>query len=193
VRMESYSERFWQLLEPEYDEAMMFCRKLTASRDQGDDLFQDSLLAAYTNFRSLRDEAAFRPWLYRIIINGFRSQTRRPWWRRVTGLTQSVQDTQASPDPSNALAARRWLGRAFRVLSADDQAMVVLHELEGWTVADLAALWDRTEGAIKAKLFRARRKMKDEIVRFTRRDQSRDKQTDAEGAKPCAVGKLDVE
>jgi RNA polymerase sigma factor (sigma-70 family) len=76
--MDETGARFWELLEPEYRRAMLFCRKLATDRERGDDLFQDALVAALTRFSGLRDEKAFRPWLYRIIVNTFRSKTRRP-------------------------------------------------------------------------------------------------------------------
>jgi DNA-directed RNA polymerase specialized sigma24 family protein len=71
------------------------------------------------------------------------------------------------------------------VLSSDDRALVVLHELEGWKVAELAELWKRSEGAIKARLFRARRKMKDEILRRSRQDPEANPAE--EGGGPCVV------
>ena len=51
-------ELFWQLLQPEYTRAMMFCRKLTGHRERGDDLFQDALVTALTGPRAHQLEAA---------------------------------------------------------------------------------------------------------------------------------------
>ncbi|MFH1688595.1 MAG: RNA polymerase sigma factor [bacterium] len=150
---------FWELIEPEYERAAMFCRKLTGSRDLGDDLLQDGLLAAHNKFHTLRDHLAFRAWLYRILVNRFTSQTRRPWWKRRVSLTPALADSLGTEDPQDVLTARRWLQKAFVVLSPAEQALVTLHELEGWSVTDLAELNGKTEGATKAALFRARRKM----------------------------------
>lgn len=160
MRMSDNRERFWKLLEPEYVGAMMFCRKLTVDRERGDDLFQDALLLAYTRIWTLRDEAAFRPWLYRIIINAFRSQTRRPLWRRMVPMTPDIEVSLAGEDPAAAYTARRWLQQAFRVLSPRDQALVTLHELQGWPVVELAQLLNTTEGAVKARLFRCRARLR---------------------------------
>lgn len=150
----------------------MFCRKLIGDREQGDDLFQDALVAACVGFPQLRDHAAFRPWFYRIMVNTFRSQTRRPWWKRFVPLTSEIELNLPGDNPVDVLAARHWLSRAFKALSAEDQALVTLYELEDWTIAELAHLYDKTEGAIKLRLFRARRKMRDRLLSFSRQSKS---------------------
>ena len=168
MRMTIDKDRFWRLLEPEYSRAMMFCRKLMSDRDKSDDLFQDALLIACTRIGDLRDEAAFRPWLYRIIITTFRSTVRRPWWRRRVTLTPEIENSLSSPDSGDSVVARRCLEKAFQAVSSEDQTLVTLHELEGWPMAELAALYGKSESAVKVQLFRARRKMKAVLLRQSR-------------------------
>ena len=166
--MASEQERFWRLLEPEYHRAMMFCRKLIGDRDRGDDLYQDALVIAYTKIGDLRDPAAFRPWLYRIIISTLNSTVRRPWWKRRVPWTPGLEQMLTTADPVDSLNARRWLGRVFHAISPDEQTLITLHELEGWPVADLAALFGKSEPAIKTGLFRARRKMKNALEKLSK-------------------------
>jgi RNA polymerase sigma-70 factor, ECF subfamily len=167
--MNDTGDLFWRLLEPEYHGAMMFCRKLAGDRDRGDDLFQDALMLACTRFSSLRDHTAFRPWLYRILVNTFKSTVRRPWWKRRVSLSPEMELGLIGDDPVEAHAARRWLQRAFQVVSADEQTLVTLYELEGWSVADLADVYGVSEGAIKVRVHRARRKMRDALVAISKR------------------------
>jgi len=189
--MDIDKELFWSLLEPEYGGAQMFCRKLVGNRELGDDLFQDALVAAFTKFASLREHSSFRPWLYRIMINTFRSSLRRPWWKRFVPMSPEAELRLVGDDPLDVLTARRWLDRAFKVLAPEATALVTLHELEGWPVSDLARLYGKTEGAIKASLFRARKKMKNAILRFgesqaadDREDNSLRKDSQCVAAKP---------
>jgi RNA polymerase sigma-70 factor (ECF subfamily) len=165
--MESEQERFWKLLKPEYHRAMMFCRKLIGDRDAGDDLYQDALVIAYTKIGDLRDPAAFRPWLYRIIVSTFHSTVRRPWWKRRVPWTPGLERMLTTADPAPALDARRWLERVFHSVSPDEQTLIALHELEGWPVADLAELFGKSEAAVKTGLFRARRKMKNALQKLS--------------------------
>jgi RNA polymerase sigma-70 factor (ECF subfamily) len=189
--MEETGARFWKLLEPEYHRAMQFCRKLTADRERGDDLFQDALVAALTRFAGLRDERAFRPWLYRIVVNTFQSKTRRPWWKRRVRLTEEMELTLTGRDPIEAHAAKRWLNRAMQVLSPDAQALVTLYELEGWTIAELANMHRLSEGSVKARLFRARNKLKKALLELASRGEEQKKENMKD--EPCVVPKPDVD
>ncbi len=187
-------DRFWKALEPEYSGAMMFCRKLMSDRERGDDLFQDALLIAYTRFHSLRDPGAFRPWLYRIMVNAFRSEVRRPWWKRQTPLTAEAELKLTGENPVEAYNARRWLASAFKVLSPDQQALVTLHELEGWTLAELAELYGKKEGSLKARLFRARRKLRKTLLAMASRSQSKGEVGPTDNKdETCTVAKPDTD
>jgi RNA polymerase sigma-70 factor (ECF subfamily) len=158
--MDGKQDLFWTLVEPEHPRLRAFCRKLTGNRDDGDDLLQDSLVAGLSGFGELRDPGAWRPWLYRIAVNRYRDRLRRPWWKRLVRLSDEVSANLGGDDPDHRYAARRRLERAFRVLSPEERAMVTLFELEGWTIAELAELYEKREGGIKMRLLRARRKMR---------------------------------
>ena len=168
MRMKGQQDVLWKLLEPEYPRAMMFCRKLMGDRDRGDDLYQDALVIACERISDLRDPGAFRPWLYRVIITTFQSTVRRPWWKRVVLMTPEMEHRLTTEDPTDAHSARRWLNRAFNVVSTEDQALLVLHELEGWPIRELAELLTRSEGAVKLRLYRIRRKMRQALLKLHR-------------------------
>jgi RNA polymerase sigma-70 factor (ECF subfamily) len=153
-------------LEPEHPKAEAFCRKLMRNREEGDDLYQDALLLAMRNFDSLKEQESFRPWLYRIIVNSYKSRFRRPWWRRHAVLTPKLEETQTTGDPVGQLTARRWLERAFEGMTPEERTLVTLFELEEWNTAELARLYRISEGAVRARLFRSRRKMRRTIDRF---------------------------
>jgi len=154
---------YWRHLEAEHPRAEAFCRRLTGDRDEGDDLYQDALVRALTRVQTLRDPASFRPWLYRIIVNTYRNRCRSPWWRRRIPLTPAVCATLAGDDPAAAYATRRWLERALAALRPDERALVTLFEIDGWGITELARLFRRPEGTIKARLARGRRKMRTAI------------------------------
>jgi RNA polymerase sigma-70 factor (ECF subfamily) len=189
-QMERGPDGFWTLLEPEYEGAMMFCRKLMGDRDNGDDLYQDALVDAYAGFAGLKNRDAFRPWLYRVIINTFRATIRRPWWKH---RVRQPADRPFEPEGNSPLdrhTARRWLTRAFQAVSPAEQALVTLHELEGWPVDELAAVYQKSPGAIKASLFRARQKMKNKLDRILRAaERSAGTSTSAKEDIPCVAAK----
>lgn len=178
---------FWKLTEAEHLKARAFCRKLMGNRDDGDDLYHDALLVALGNFGQLRDRTAFRPWLYRIMVNSFKDRLRRPWWKRLTPLTLQIENDLGSHNPGAAYAARRRLEWAFKVLSVEERALVTLFELEGWTIADLAGLFRKTEGNVKVRLSRSRTKMRQALVKRLRQAEAEQEQTGTESEEGICV------
>lgn len=164
-QMDGHSNQFWKLTEPEHLRARAYCRKLMSNREDGDDLYQDALVTALSRFESLRDHGAFRAWLYRIVINTFKNRRRLPWYQRLLPMTAEVEDRAGGEDPAEGHAARRALRRAFRAISPAERALVTLFELEGWSIAELAALHGSREGAIKVRLSRIRRKMREALIK----------------------------
>jgi RNA polymerase sigma-70 factor (ECF subfamily) len=163
--MKRTAEQFWKMLEPFHSEAEGFCRRLSGNREDGDDLYQDSLLSALTKYGTLRDPAAFRSWLYRIIVNRFKNRCREPWWRALVPLTPELAETSTGNDPSMEHDRRRMLDRALRALSPTERASVVLFELEGWSISEIAGLYGKPQGTIKSRLSRARAKMRETLMK----------------------------
>jgi len=157
---------FWKLLEPHHPKAAAFCTRLVGDRDDGDDLYQDALLAAMRKFDTLVDKTAFRAWLYRIIVNRFKNRCRGWWWRQRVELSPSRPGPASEDDPEARLEARRELERLMAVLSPLDRVIVTLHEIEGWPTADLAAVLGKPEGTIKTRIFRAKNKMRARLRRL---------------------------
>jgi len=164
-QMDRIRTQFWNLVEPEHLKVRAFCRKLMGDRDEGDDLYQDALVSALSGFASLRNLNAFRPWLYRIVVNTFKNRCRQAWWRKIIPLTEEIKETLGGKNPAPAYAARRRLEVAFRALSPDDRALVTLFELEGWKISEIAGMTGKTEGNIKVRLSRARKKMREALSR----------------------------
>ena len=154
---------FWKLLEPIHPAAVSFCRKLAGGRDEGDDLYQDAVLMAMRKFRQLKELSAFKPWFFRIAVNCGINRYRTPWHRRIFPMTESVPVSRI--DPRGEHEARRLLDRALKELSSDDRALIILHDLQGWPMPDLAAMLKMPEGTVKVRIFRAKQKMRKYLER----------------------------
>jgi RNA polymerase sigma factor (sigma-70 family) len=165
IQMNAKTDVFWQLVKPHHLKIRAFCRKLSGNRENGDDLYQDSLIAALVAFESLNDHNSILTWLYRIVVNTFRNQQRRPWWKRTLPLRDVAEIDRGYQDPTNSYAARRLLDCLFRRISVKDQILITLFHLEGWPVSDMASLLGKSEGAIRVRLSRAREKMKEAFVK----------------------------
>lgn len=161
-------ERLRRLLAPVHDRALAFARSVSACRADGDDLYQEALLRALTKLDTLRDDDAFRPWLYRVMISVHRNRSRRAFWRRLLPLGEAPADDDApalhdlrasdwSPDAASAVGRAR---RALAALPADQREAIVLFEIEGWQVDEIAAAQRVSASAVKSRLARGRSRMR---------------------------------
>jgi len=164
--MRDNSQQFWVLLEPLHGEVGAFCRKLARDRDEGDDLYQDAVCRALSQFDQLRDPGAFRAWLYRIIINCHCNRVTSPWWRRFERLPMEHEAVPFKDRIAERVQARLRLKIAMKPLSTRDRALVLLFETEGWSTSELAELRGISVDAVKARLSRARRKMKATLLKY---------------------------
>ncbi|MDQ3338994.1 MAG: RNA polymerase sigma factor [Myxococcota bacterium] len=157
--MELSHQRLRRLLEPIHDRALGFARSVSRSRDDGDDLFQESLLRALDKLPSLREDGAFRGWLYRIIINLHRNRSRRAFWKRLIPLVgNEVGDNRAHDETLGSVERARI---ALEKLPADQREAIVLHDIEGWAVGEIADLEGVSMSAIKSRLSRGRERLRD--------------------------------
>jgi RNA polymerase sigma-70 factor, ECF subfamily len=154
---------FWKLLEPIHPAAVAFSRKLAGGRDEGDDLYQDAVLMAMRKFRQLKERSAFKPWFFRIVVNCGKNRYRTPWHRRKIPL--SNPESGPNIDPRGEHEARRLLEGALKELSSDDRALIILHDLQGWSMPDLATMLKKPEGTVKNRIFRAKQKMRKYLER----------------------------
>jgi RNA polymerase sigma-70 factor (ECF subfamily) len=159
------AERRWQrlgrLLEPIHNTAVDTARNLCRSPGEGDDLYQEAVLRAFDKLPTLRDEDRFRSWFFAVLLSLHRSRWRRAFWRRFLPLDAA---TSGAPSPvgddgraheEEFLGARR-AARALARLPADQREAVVLYELEGFSMEEVARIQDATVSAVKSRVFRGR-------------------------------------
>jgi RNA polymerase sigma-70 factor (ECF subfamily) len=157
--MELRQERFVRLIEPIHGAALAFARGLCRSRADGDDLFQESLLRALDRLDDLRDDAAFRFWLHRVIVSVHRNRCRRAFWRRLVPIGDD-NDSRATPPIDEAISGADRARVALASLPAEQREALVLFEIEGWKIDEIAAMHGISESAVKSRLARGRDRLR---------------------------------
>lgn len=97
-------------------------------------------MAAFRNLAAYDPARPIRPWLYRFAIHAASHFRREPRHRReVAGELPDVHDERSGPDElAGAAQARRRLHRALDTLGLDWRAVVVLHEIDGLPIPEVA-------------------------------------------------------
>jgi len=160
--METRQLRLRRLLEPLHDRALAFARSIARSRADGDDLFQEALVRALGKLDGLREDRAFRGWLYRVIISVHRNRYRRAFWQRLLPLTSEPASEGSHADELGATERART---ALATLPHDQREAIVLHDIEGWKIEEIAELEGTTVSAIKSRLSRGRGRLRDVYAR----------------------------
>lgn len=155
-------ETFEALLTPH----LRFVRTLVYTRvkDTGyaEDIIQDTLLRAYRRRDQLREEAKFKTWIWSIALNTVREHFRRD--RRLVSLdefpTLDIPDRAASPLARlERMEACDWVRHSVAKLPKRDRAAIRLRDIEGRSLPETAAALHRSQSAVKAAHFRARKRL----------------------------------
>lgn len=169
-------QRLVDLLGPFHAQAAGVARRLAGSAADGDDLFGEAVLRAFGALPDLRDASRFRPWFFAILLSVHRNRTRRSFWRRFLPL-DSGAGLDAGRRPESGAPERdpvgedgsTWEGerqraqrvsRALATLPAVQREAVVLFELEGFSIEEIAALQRVSISAVKSRLARGRARLR---------------------------------
>ena len=149
--------RFLDEYEPLRPELYRYCRHLTKSPWEAEDLVQDALARAFVTLASMREPPENpRAWLFRVASNLWINQLQR---RRRDLLSADEPADRASR--SEPRAPREAAGTLLSQLSPQERAAVVLKDVFDFPLSDVADVLSTTAGAIKAALHRGREKLMD--------------------------------
>ena len=156
---------FEELLDGVYPDAVRFARGLAGSETDGDDLVQDALVRAWKAFPRLREPDRFKPWLLKIIRNSHRSRARRN--RIVHWLSLNGAD-HVAVRPGLAFEEKDAVRLALQRVPEPQREAIVLFEVLGMSVDEIADLQDATASAVKSRLSRGRVKLREAYERLSR-------------------------
>lgn len=134
---------------------------ITGDEADARDATQETFVAAWRQIRRLRDVERFDAWLQRVAVNSARMTLRARARRRVREIPSGdVAALAAVVDrrPTDRTDADR-LGVALDRLPLDQRELLVLHHLEGYQVAEIAAILEIPVGTVKSRLHTARRSL----------------------------------
>lgn len=150
---------FETLLRPVYPDLVRYARAMTGSRADGDDLLQDVVIKAWKSFPKLRDKDRFYPWMLQILRNTFRSNLRRNWLRNWLPLDHA--DILAA-ESGLAYEEKELVRLALQALPVKQREAVVLYEVLGNTVEEIATIQNVSLSAAKSRLSRGRLKLREQ-------------------------------
>lgn len=125
------------------------------SDDDAADAVQESLLAAWLHIAAVRDPDRFDAWLNRLLVHACYRLAKRTTRRTVLEIPVAVYDPAGPGDVQEALATRDQFDRAFRRLTPEHRAALVVHHFLGLPDAEAASVLEIAVGTFKSRLHRA--------------------------------------
>ena len=169
-------EAFEELVRRHQNRVFAVAGGILRNREDVEDIAQQVFLKAYFSIRRFDQRAAFSTWLYKITVNEcwdlLRKKKVRPLVFEAELSEEQNQVYQASseqsdgrPDASERLAVRQQVEDLMSCLEERDRTMLVLKEVQGFSVEEIAELMEINANTVKVRLFRARQR----IAELTRR------------------------
>lgn len=168
------ADRFTALIEPHFAALYRTAFRLSRSAADAEDLVQEVCVRAFPQLEELERIDHVGHWLYCVMYRVFVDSRRRYERKHVRPLTEIdaeslVSDTAGPEEQTEHLARAQRLERAWGHLTEEQRALLALHEVEGYSLAQMTAITGLKEGTLKSKLHRARVK----LGRLMRREEAR--------------------
>jgi RNA polymerase sigma-70 factor (ECF subfamily) len=167
-----------ELMARHRDAVFRLARSYAGDADDALDLTQEAFIAAFAALDRYDGERPFRPWLLRITLNKCRDWSRRRAVRRFFAFAAPLDDARAvadtAADPEAQTGDARELARvsaAIAKLPASLKEPLILTAIDGLSQAEAAATLGLSEKAIEVRVYRARKKLSEDLE-LGRRDAS---------------------
>lgn len=159
LAMQGDREAFAALASDRVDECYRLAYRILRDPHRAQDATQQALLGAWRDFPTLRDPSRFEAWLHRLVVHACYAEARsnRRWLARVRAIPN---DTALEPDVARSVVARDELEDAFRRLTPEQRAIVVLHHHLGYPLTEIAATLGIPDGTARSRLHHAVRQLR---------------------------------
>jgi len=144
-------DAFSRLVREMQNELYGMARMLLQKDEDCADAIQEAILKAYRGIPKLREPAYFRTWMFRILIHECQRIHRN---QKKVSLTDSIPEREAFSRESD-LDLRDAVDRLDEPL----RTLVKLHYFMDLPLSQIADMMDVSEGTLKSRLHRARRKL----------------------------------
>lgn len=165
----SRARQFDSLIRPLLPQLYRQAYRLCGHRHNAEDLVQELVTRMYARSSSLNELENVKSWLLRAMYNLFIDSVRKQKQdKQVDGGDIAEEAILAVPCPSGSaedvtlrLLEQQRIEAALYALNAEHRAVIVLHDMEGYTLVELEPILEVPLGTLKSRLHRARRQLRE--------------------------------
>jgi RNA polymerase sigma-70 factor (ECF subfamily) len=156
-------DAFGELVDRHRDRLWAVALRTLGHPEDAADALQDALLSAYRAAAGFRGGSAVTTWLHRIVVNACLDLARR----RAVRPTEPLRiDPASEPFGRDRVAERETslaVMAALRSLPPEQAAAVVLVDIEGYPVSEVAEMLEVPTGTVKSRCARARARLAEQL------------------------------
>ena len=155
---------FMDLYQPVHSKFERFCRARAYGEMESKDLMQETIILAFEKFDQIQNKDAFLHFLFgisiRILANNARKMKAEHWSDVVLN------------EPSNANEAERNLEvedlyKVIALLSESKREAIILFEISGFSIKEIAKIQNSSEDAVKQRLVRSRQELAQQLTEYS--------------------------
>jgi RNA polymerase sigma-70 factor, ECF subfamily len=151
---------------------------ITGNPEDAEEVLQETFLKAFEHLPEFREDSRFYTWIVRIAVNEGLMKLRKRRSSKEVAMEDSTGDdgevfprefADWKPNPEQLLAQselQRILRNAVQTLSPGFRTVFVLRDVEGLSTEETAQMLKLSVGAVKARLFRARLRLREELSKI---------------------------
>ena len=179
VAAKSGDRHAFEILVARHEQRILFvARRITRTREDAEDIVQQSFQKAFTHLRKFEGRSAFSTWLTRIATTEALMFLRRSRGLRevlIDDLSGNEETTtvlevrDSSPDPEAIYSQREWaemLSLAMNELPPGIRRAIQLRELDERSSEEAARIMGISVSALKGRMFHGRRKLRERLKRY---------------------------
>src|SRR5580700_7280015 len=179
-RVQDHDEiAFAQIVEQYQTKVFSIIYGILRNRNDAEDIAQQVFAKIYFSIGSFDFRSSLLTWIYKLTVNECYDYLRKKRVRKLVYESdfseedaQRMENSDPAVDPcapmDKQLAQRDLVTKLLSKVSAEDRSLILLKEVEGHSVEELAAMTGLNENTIKVKLFRTRQKLLKAAQRLTR-------------------------
>src|SRR3954469_635310 len=158
-------DAFGELVRRHRDRLWAVALRTLGDREEAADAVQDALVSAFRAAHTFRGQSAVTTWLHRITVNACLDRARRAASRRTAPVAEEenfaslLEPHESAAAPAERDELHRELIAALATLPAEQRAVLVLVDMQGYPVAEAAAVLDVPEGTVKSRCARGRARL----------------------------------
>ena len=149
------------------DRLLAVGRRYCGDQDRALDAVQDTMVAAGASMEKFRGDGSVEGWLVRMVVNFCHRQRRGrkndPSWH-VEAVDDALAAKSDSPEDQAARGELMMLiGDALQQLEPRDRTLLLLSDAQGWKSPEIAEALEMTPAAVRTRLSRARRRLREHL------------------------------